>query len=86
MESYPLILFQDRRCVVLIAFTQKQSSLAALTASTTAPIFIYVINGNVWMAGTVAAMAILLFIQHLQNIARLIAGTEPKIGSEKKAG
>lgn len=71
---------------LLIAFTQKQSSLAALTASTTAPIFIYVINGNVWMAGTVTAMAILLFIQHRENIARLMAGTEPKIGSEKKAG
>ena len=30
-------------------------------------------------------MAILLFFQHRENIARLMAGTEPKIGSEKKA-
>lgn len=70
---------------LLIAFAQKQSSLAALTASATAPIFAYVITGEVWMAGTVAAMAILLFFQHRENLARLMAGTEPKIGSEKKA-
>ena len=68
---------------LLIAATQKQSSLAALTASATAPIFVYVITGDVLMAGTVAAMAILLFIQHRENIARLMAGTEPKIGSKK---
>ena len=70
---------------LLIALTQKQSSLAALTASATAPIFVYVVTGEVWMAGTVAAMAILLFIQHRENIARLMAGTEPRIGSKKTA-
>ena len=70
---------------LLIALTQKQSSLAALTASATAPIFVYVVTGNVLMAGTVAAMAILLFIQHHENIARLMAGTEPRIGSKKTA-
>ena len=69
---------------LLIAFTRKLSSLAALTAAATAPIFAYVVVGE-WLAGAVAVMALLLFYQHRENIVRLIAGTEPKIGSEKKA-
>ena len=69
---------------LLIAFAQKMSSLAALTAAATAPIFAFVIV-NEWLAGAVAVMALLLFYQHRENIARLLAGTEPKIGSEKKA-
>lgn len=69
---------------LLIAFARKFSSLAALTAGATAPIFAYVVVDE-WLAGTAAVMALLLFYQHRENIARLIAGTEPKIGSEKKA-
>lgn len=81
--SWPLGLIF---CAVwlVIAFAQKMSSLAALTAGATAPIFAFVVV-NEWLAGAVAVMAILLFFQHRENIARLMAGTEPKIGSEKKA-
>ena len=42
---------------LLIAFTQKMSSLAALTATATAPIFAYVITGSVLLAGTVFFLA-----------------------------
>ncbi|MHA6692337.1 glycerol-3-phosphate 1-O-acyltransferase PlsY [Devosia sp. A449] len=69
---------------LLIAFAQKLSSLAALTAATTAPIFAFVLV-NEWLAGTAAVLALVLFYQHRENIARLMAGTEPKIGSEKTA-
>jgi glycerol-3-phosphate acyltransferase PlsY len=68
---------------LVIAFAQKMSSLAALTAAATAPIFAFVLV-NEWLAGAVAVLAIVLFIQHRDNIARLMAGTEPRIGSEKK--
>ena len=69
---------------LVIAFAQKMSSLAALTAATTAPIFAFVVVSE-WLAGAVAVMALLLFFQHRANIARLMAGTEPKIGAEKTA-
>jgi glycerol-3-phosphate acyltransferase PlsY len=69
---------------LLIAFARRFSSLAALTASATSPIFAYVVV-NEWLAGAAAVMALLLFYQHRDNIIRLIRGTEPKIGSEKKA-
>lgn len=69
---------------LFIALTQKMSSLAALTAAATAPIFAYVVV-NEWLAATAAAMALLLFFQHRSNIVRLMRNTEPKIGSEKQA-
>ncbi len=68
---------------LVIAFAQKMSSLAALTAAATAPLFAFVLV-NEWLAGAVAVLAIVLFIQHRDNIARLMAGTEPRIGSDKK--
>lgn len=69
---------------LLIALTRKMSSLAALTATATAPIFAFVLRDE-WLAGAVTIMALLLFFQHRENIARLLAGTEPRIGSENKA-
>lgn len=69
---------------LLIAFTRRISSLAALTAAATAPIFAYVIV-NERLSLVVAGLALLLFFQHRDNIGRLLKDTEPKIGSEKKA-
>lgn len=81
--SWPVALIF---CAVwlLIALTRKMSSLAALTAAATAPIFAYVVVDE-WLAAAVSVLAVLLFYQHRSNIARLIAGTEPRIGSGKKA-
>ena len=70
---------------LLIAFTRKISSLAALTAAATAPIFAYVFSGE-RLSLVVAGLALLLFFQHRDNIGRLLKGTEPAIGGSKKAG
>lgn len=70
---------------LVIAFAQKMSSLAALTAAATAPIFAYVVTGSAAFAGTTALLALLLFFQHRENIQRLMAGTESRIGGGKKA-
>ncbi len=69
---------------LVIAFARRISSLSALTAAATAPIFAYVVVGE-WLAAAAAVMAILLFYQHRANIVRLLNDTEPRIGSEKKA-
>ncbi len=69
---------------LVIAFAQKMSSLAALTAAATAPIFAYVVVDS-WLAATAGVLAIVLFYQHRENLMRLLRGTEPKIGSDKKA-
>lgn len=68
---------------LLMAYVRKVSSLAALTAAATAPIFAYgIVDGK--LAIVVLILALLLFFQHRENIARLIKGTEPKIGGGKK--
>ncbi|UJQ95219.1 glycerol-3-phosphate 1-O-acyltransferase PlsY [Mariluticola halotolerans] len=69
---------------LFIAATRRISSLAALTAAATAPIFAYVLSGPHLAAGT-GAMTLLLFFTHRANIARLLSDTEPKIGADKTA-
>jgi len=70
---------------LVIAFAQRYSSLAAITAASTSPIFAYVVTGNLRFVLTTVFLAALLLYRHATNISRLIKGTEPKIGSEKQA-
>ena len=65
-----------------IAWARRLSSLAALTAAATAPIFAYVLDGMT-LAAITAALSLLLYYQHRANIQRLMQGTEPKIGAKK---
>ena len=77
---------------LVIALTQRMSSLSALTAAVTAPIFAYAAWLMGWapdgtkLAAVTAVLAVILVWNHRTNIGRLLNGTEPKIGSEKKAG
>jgi acyl phosphate:glycerol-3-phosphate acyltransferase len=71
---------------LFIAYMQKMSSLAALTAAVTAPIFAYVVWLMGWtavdgtkFAATVALLALILIYNHRANIGRLLNGTEPRI-------
>jgi glycerol-3-phosphate acyltransferase PlsY len=74
---------------LVIAWAQRYSSLAALTAAVTTPIFAYVVGlyypiDGIRLAALTAVLALLLIFMHRSNIARLLAGSEPKIGSERK--
>ena len=75
---------------LLLALARKMSSLAAITAAVTAPMFAYAIwlwgypTDGVKLAGTVGLLALLLIFNHRTNIGRMLQGTEPKIGSKKK--
>jgi glycerol-3-phosphate acyltransferase PlsY len=62
------------------------SSLAALTASAVVPVAMW-LGGRVstTLAAVLIALAVLVWIRHKENIARLLAGTEPKIGKKKDA-
>ncbi len=71
---------------LLIAVARRYSSLAALTAGATAPLFAYGLD-SLELAAAASVMSFLLYFRHWSNIRRLWDGTEPKIGSEKpKAG
>lgn len=68
-----------------IATIFRYSSLAALCAVAITPIAALV-AGVPEHAAFTAAIAILIFWLHRANIARLRAGTEPRIGDKKKDG
>ena len=75
---------------LLIAATRRISSLSALTAAVTSPIFAYVAFLEGWapegikFAATAALIAALVIYNHRTNIGRLLNGTEPKSGAGKK--
>ncbi|MDE2516641.1 MAG: glycerol-3-phosphate 1-O-acyltransferase PlsY [Rhodospirillales bacterium] len=66
-----------------MAFAFRRSSAAALAAFAAAPLLGWALL-PAGRGGAVAimalAVAILVFLRHRQNIARLLAGTEPRIG------
>jgi glycerol-3-phosphate acyltransferase PlsY len=69
---------------LVIAFARRYSSLAALTAAATAPIFAYVVGDqDLTLAAACGVMSVILMMTHRHNIMRLWNNTEPKIGSEK---
>jgi glycerol-3-phosphate acyltransferase PlsY len=67
-----------------MAAATRYSSLAALTASAATPAVLWW-NGDLREAELFLLLAALLWIMHRANIARLIAGTESKIGRSSAA-
>jgi glycerol-3-phosphate acyltransferase PlsY len=69
-----------------MALIFRRSSLASLTAAAVAPVLFGVLVGwgapAFWLS---LGMAVLIFIRHRENIARLLKGEESKIGASKKA-
>jgi len=75
---------------LIVAFFFRYSSLAALAASVFAPGY-YVFGDKIaWQTSeaellAVMVMSALLLMRHKDNIARLVAGQESKIGAKKEA-
>ena len=70
-------------CLVWLsmAFALRYSSLSALTASVITPLFLWWF-GQPALAALFAVLTVLLFYMHRENIKRLLAGTEGKIGQK----
>ena len=68
-------------CVVWLAtaLTSRYSSLSALVASFVTPLFLWWF-GHAALAALCAVLTLLLFYMHRENIKRLQAGTEGRIG------
>jgi glycerol-3-phosphate acyltransferase PlsY len=71
---------------IAIALVFRISSLASLVASALSPIFLILVQPSrtpeAWL---LAAMVVMIFIRHHENIRRLLAGAEPRIGARKSA-
>jgi glycerol-3-phosphate acyltransferase PlsY len=62
-----------------VAFATRYSSLAGLTASAAMPAVLWAL-GEGSMAGIAVVLTLLLWWKHRENIKRLLAGTEGRIG------
>ncbi|HJW24760.1 MAG TPA: glycerol-3-phosphate 1-O-acyltransferase PlsY [Rhodocyclaceae bacterium] len=70
---------------LLVAFAFRYSSLAAVAAAALAPVYVGLSRGTDALILIVGILALSLIGKHWQNIQRLLAGQESKIGSKKKA-
>lgn len=68
---------------IVAAFT-RYSSLAALVAAVFAPLFLWFVHGATPLLVPVAAMSLILIARHRSNIAKLLAGTESKLGGKRE--
>lgn len=70
---------------LFIAFTLRYSSLAALLAAASAPIYAGLLWGTQGMVLVVGIISMALIGKHWQNLQRLMAGSEPKLAAQKKS-
>ena len=70
---------------IIIAAFFKLSSLAALLAAVSAPVYCYMLYGLHPYTVAVGIIALLLVWRHKTNIKNLLAGTEGRIGGKKAA-
>jgi glycerol-3-phosphate acyltransferase PlsY len=70
---------------IVMAYLFRMSSLAALTAAALAPLYAFALHAGYPVICAAVFMAVLIFIRHHENIARLLKGEEPKIGGSKAA-
>ncbi|QNP59866.1 glycerol-3-phosphate 1-O-acyltransferase PlsY [Paenacidovorax monticola] len=73
---------------LIIAVFFRYSSLASLVSAAFAPVYYLLAGGVLWYSETpiavaIVVMAMLLAWRHRENIQRLIAGTESKLGQGK---
>jgi len=73
-----------------IAWFTRYSSLAALMAAILAPVYYALLGDVMWWSfqgpifALLSVMGVLLIWRHLENVNRLIGGTETKIGAKKE--
>jgi len=68
---------------LLICLAFRISSLAALVTFTLVPLFLFN-SGHMAFALVYVVIAAFLYFSHRENIKRILAGTEPKVGRSKK--
>ncbi|MER2539143.1 MAG: glycerol-3-phosphate 1-O-acyltransferase PlsY [Azonexus sp.] len=69
---------------LFVAYVSRYSSLAAVLAAATAPLYQVLMHGGDGRTLVVGIIAMALIGKHWENIQRLLAGKESKIGGKKK--
>ena len=86
----PILALATMATWIIMAVFFRFSSLAALTCAVFAPFYYFFGGMLVWtsyppIGAALIVIALFLLYRHKANIQRLIAGTEPRIGSSKKS-
>jgi glycerol-3-phosphate acyltransferase PlsY len=68
-----------------LAFAFRISSLAGLVTSALTPLWAYLLGCTTELILSTVIIAIVIWIMHRANIARLMKGEEPKIDLQKRA-
>ena len=73
---------------LIMAYFFRYSSLASLVAAVAAPVYYILGDGLAWYLNkavllSLSVMSLLLIYRHLENISRLIKGTESRLGKKK---
>ncbi|MBU6164502.1 MAG: glycerol-3-phosphate 1-O-acyltransferase PlsY [Alphaproteobacteria bacterium] len=66
------------------ALATRYSSVGGMLAALACPVAVWFLTGDLGWAAHLAALAALLIVQHRDNLSRLAAGTESKIGQKAK--
>jgi acyl phosphate:glycerol-3-phosphate acyltransferase len=69
---------------IAVAASTRYSSLAALAATAAMPLLVWMRDGRSAMLALSGALLVLVFVRHRENIGRLLAGTEGKIGQKPR--
>jgi len=74
---------------LIVAYFFRYSSLASLVSAAFAPVYFLLASGVVWVArpplvAALVIMGLLLAWRHRENINRLVAGTESRLGAKKR--
>lgn len=74
---------------IIVVWASRRSSLGAICAAVFAPFFYVLGSGVAWpglpgMGLSIFAMGAILIYRHRANIARLLSGTEPRIGQVRR--
>ena len=85
----PLLALATLLTFAIIVFFTRYVSLASMVAAVFAPAYYLIGDGVAWTASgaktlALIAMGLLLIWRHRENIQRLLAGTESKLGARKK--
>ena len=85
----PLLALATMVTFAIIVFFSRYVSLASMVAAVFAPAYYLIGDGVAWTASgaktlALIAMGLLLMWRHRENIQRLLAGTESKLGARKK--
>lgn len=67
---------------LVMAFISRYSSLSAIVASILSPFYMHLLVGSEVLVGMNVILSAILLWRHRANIARLMAGTETKIGKK----